>query len=101
LLISSVEMPRSSFFGEDLHKTLYDKAAAYLFHIVSNHPFNDGNKRTGALTAILFLETNVVAIDFCEEEYEELVIQVAQSKKTKKEIADFFQGSKIKINKDV
>ena len=40
LLISAVEMPRASMFGEYLHKTLYDKAAAYLFHIVQNHPFN-------------------------------------------------------------
>lgn len=97
LLISSVEMARSSFFGEELHKTLYDKSAAYLFHIVSNHPFNDGNKRTGALTAILFLEKNGVIVDFNEDEYEELVIQVAQSRKTKKEIADFMQESKNRI----
>jgi death-on-curing protein len=31
LLISAVEMPRASMFGEYLHKTIYDKAAAYLF----------------------------------------------------------------------
>lgn len=97
LLISAVEMARSSFFGEDLHKSLYDKASAYLFHIVSNHPFNDGNKRTGALTAILFLEQNGIAVDFSADEYEELVIQVAQSKKNKKEIAEFMQESKNRI----
>lgn len=94
LLISAVDMARSSFFGQDLHKTIYDKAAAYLFHIVSNHPFNDGNKRTGALTAILFLEQNGVVVDFSEDEYEMLVLEVAQSKKTKKEIAEFMQKSK-------
>lgn len=94
LLISAVEMARASFFGEDLHKTLYDKAAAYLFHIVSNHPFNDGNKRTGALTAILFLEQNGVIIHFSEDEYEILILDIAQSKKTKKEIAEFMQNSK-------
>ena len=48
LLISAVEMPRASMFGEYLHKTIFDKASAYLFHIVQNHPFNDGNKKTGA-----------------------------------------------------
>ena len=36
LLISAVEMPRACMFGEYLHKTIYDKAAAYLFHIVQN-----------------------------------------------------------------
>ena len=45
LLISAVEMPRTSMFGEYLHKTIYDKAAAYLFYIIQNHPFTDGNKR--------------------------------------------------------
>jgi death-on-curing protein len=62
LLISAVEMARASMFGEYLHKTIYDKAAAYLFHIVQNHPFNDGNKRTGALTTILFLEENGIKV---------------------------------------
>lgn len=91
LLSSAVEMARSSMFGEYLHKTLYDKAAAYLFHIVQNHPFNDGNKRTGALTTILFLEANGVAIHFSESDYEEFVIDVAKGKKNKQEIAYFLE----------
>jgi len=62
LLASAVDMPRVATFGEYLHKTIYDKAAAYLFHLVQNHPFLDGNKRTGAFTAILFLEENGVQI---------------------------------------
>lgn len=33
-------------------------AAAYLFHIVMNHPFVDGNKRTGTVAALVFLEWN-------------------------------------------
>jgi death-on-curing protein len=40
-------------FGLELYPTVYDKAAAYLYHIVCNHPFNDGNKRTGFGAAIL------------------------------------------------
>lgn len=38
LLISAVEMPRASMFGEYLHKTIYDKAGAYLFHIWRTDP---------------------------------------------------------------
>lgn len=37
---------------------LFDMAAAYADGIVNNHPFVDGNKRTGFITAVLFLETN-------------------------------------------
>lgn len=94
LLISAVEMPRASMFGEHLHKTIYDKASAYLFHIVQNHPFNDGNKRTGALTTILFLEANNVKIVFSDSEYEELVVKVAQGQKSKEDIAYFLKYGK-------
>ncbi len=96
LLISAVEMPRASMFGEYLHKTIYDKAAAYLFHIVQNHPFNDGNKRTGALTTILFLEENGIKIVFSDKDYEEFVVSVAQGQKNKEEIAYFLKHGKEK-----
>ena len=94
MLESAVAMARHSFFGEMAHKTLYDQAAAYLYHIVMNHPFNDGNKRTGALTAILFLEENGVRINFSDKEYENLVVEVAQGKKTKEEIASFLEDGR-------
>lgn len=96
LLISAVEMPRASMFGEHLHKTIYDKAAAYLFHIIQNHPFNDGNKRTGALTTILFLEENGVKISFSDKDYEEFVVNIAQGYKNKEEIAYFLKLGKEK-----
>lgn len=96
LLISAVEMPRASMFGESLHKTIYDKAAAYLFHLIQNHPFNDGNKRTGALTTILFLEENGIKIAFSDEDYEEFVVNVAKGKKDKGEIAYFLKHGKEK-----
>lgn len=96
LLISAVEMPRASMFGEYLHKTIYDKAAAYLFHIVQNHPFNDGNKRTGALTVILFLEENGVRIAFFDKDYEEFIVKVAQGQKNKEKIAYFLKHGKEK-----
>jgi death-on-curing protein len=98
LLISAIEMPRTSMFGEFLHKTIHGKAAAYLFHIVQNHPFNDGNKRTGALTTILFLEENGIKITFSEKDYEEFVINVAQGYKNKESIAYLLKhGSEKKV----
>ncbi|MFI5333835.1 MAG: type II toxin-antitoxin system death-on-curing family toxin [Chlamydiales bacterium] len=95
LLASAVETPKATMFGEFLHSTTYDKAAAYLFHIVRNHPFNDGNKRTGAGAAYLFLEINKVPVLFesCFENeiYEDLVVKVAMGKRTKEQIAYFFE----------
>jgi death on curing protein len=90
LLISAVEMPKAAMFGEFLHVTIYEKAAAYLFHIVRNHPFLDGNKRSGLVTALTFLEVNGVVLEYDENQLEELVIQVADGKADKAVVADFF-----------
>lgn len=91
LLLSAIETPKASMFGEDLYPTIYDKAAAYLYHIVQNHPFNDANKRTGFGAAYLFLKANNVSILFDDESFENLVVEVAKGKKTKKEISYFFE----------
>lgn len=92
LLISAVETPKSKMFGQDLYPTMYDKAAAYLFHIVCNHPFNDGNKRTGFGSALLFLKANSILIKFDKKKYENLVVEVAKGKVTKEEIAHFLEN---------
>lgn len=93
LLISAVEMPKATMFGEFLHLTIYDKAAAYLYHIVCNHPFVDGNKRSGLVAALTFLEVNAVILKFDENELEELVVKVADGTADKTLIADFFHKS--------
>lgn len=93
LLESALGMPKAAVFGQELHPTIYDKAAAYLFHIVKNHPFNDGNKRAGAFTACVFLSVNGVSVDFSDKKYEALVIEVAEGKADKEKIAKFFETS--------
>jgi hypothetical protein len=50
LLASAVAQPQASFGGALMHETLEDMAAAYLFHIVSNHPFIDGFMMACALS---------------------------------------------------
>lgn len=52
LLESALAMPQASFDGQYLHADLFEMAAAYLYHIVQNHPFVDGNKRTGAASRL-------------------------------------------------
>ncbi len=62
LLESALAQPQATFAGTFLHGDLFAMAAAYLFHIVQNHPFVDGNKRTGLLAALVFLDLNGISI---------------------------------------
>jgi death-on-curing protein len=76
-LEAALARPYATFAGTDLYPTAVDKAAAVLESIVKNHPFVDGNKRTGYVLARLTLITydqDLVASD--DEEYD-LVIRVA------------------------
>jgi death on curing protein len=58
LLETAVAQPRAGFDGKDLYPELADKAAALAFSLVMNHPFADGNKRTGYGAMLRFLSRN-------------------------------------------
>ena len=91
LLESAVAMPQSGFGSEYLHKDIYDMAAACLYHIVQNHPFVDGNKRTGAAAALVFLATNGILIHSDQDEFEQMVLEVANGNFQKPKIAAYFR----------
>ena len=67
-------------------------AAGYLFHIVQNHPFLDGNKRTGSAAAIVFLAMNDVVLDADEEGLAAVTLSVATGQAGKAEVAGFFRS---------
>ena len=86
LLESALAQPQATFGGEYVHPNLWEMAAAYLFHIVSNHPFIDGNKRVGLLAALVFLELNGITLTQGSEELYELTMAVAAGRMTKAEV---------------
>jgi death on curing protein len=63
LLDSALAQPMAAFGGQFLHEDLFAMATAYLFHIVSHHPFIDGNKRTALIAGLTFLGINEHLID--------------------------------------
>ncbi|HVR74824.1 MAG TPA: type II toxin-antitoxin system death-on-curing family toxin [Planctomycetota bacterium] len=91
LLESALAMPRAGLGGEYFHSDVFEMAAAYLFHIVKNHPFVDGNKRVGAAAAIVFLLTNGIDVRIRNESLVALVLGVATGKRSKAEVAAFFK----------
>ena len=92
LLYSAIAMPQASFGGNFLHTDLFEMAAAYLYHVVQNHPFVDGNKRAGAAAAIIFLAMNGVELEADEEGLVDITLRVAQGKADKQEVAEFFRN---------
>ncbi len=97
LLESAVAAPRATFGGGLLHPTLPEMAAAYLFHVVRNHPFVDGNKRAGLAAAIAFLGLNDLWLDADPDELVALVIGVAEGRVGKAEVAVFVQKHVTKV----
>ena len=91
LLESAVAMPQASFFCNYAHKCIYGMAAAYLFHIVMNHPFVDGNKRTGTVAAIAFLQLNGIRVKPDNDAFVKFVLAVAQGQKTKPQVTEFLK----------
>lgn len=50
-----------SAFGEDVYPSVEEKAVHFLYFIVKNHPFTDGNKRTGAFSFLWFLQKSGIS----------------------------------------
>lgn len=91
LLQSAAATAETTYEGELLHTTLFEMAAAYLFHIVKNHPFVDGNKRTGLMAAITFLWLNDTSLEAEPGAVTKLVMGVAAGSVSKAEVAIFLR----------
>lgn len=91
LLESAVAMPQAGSGGQYFHTDIFEMAAAYLFHLVKNHPFVDGNKRVGAMAAYAFLGLNGIEVTASETAFGDLVLAVAEGKATKSAVSEFFR----------
>ena len=91
LLQSALAMPETTFGGEFLHGTVFEMAAAYLFHLARNHPFVDGNKRTALMSALVFLGLNGQRLDAESGALYELVDGVAAGSVDKADVSVFFR----------
>jgi death-on-curing protein len=91
LLKSAIGMPSATYGGQFLHTDIYAMAAAYLFHLVKNHPFIDGNKGVGAVSAFVFLFMNGFSFDAPEDELAEMVLALARGELDKSDVAIFIR----------
>lgn len=77
MLESAIARPYQTFDGVELHPTAIEKAAAIAESIIVNHPYVDGNKRTGFLAMFAMLELHGIQLAATEEEAYDAVIQVS------------------------
>ncbi|WP_083637076.1 type II toxin-antitoxin system death-on-curing family toxin [Leptolyngbya sp. 'hensonii'] len=91
LLESAIAQPRMSFGGEDLYPSLLEKAAALGFSIIMNHPFVDGNKRTGHAATETFLVLNGLEINASVDEQERMVLAIASGKQERQVFIEWLQ----------
>lgn len=80
LLEAAIARPYQTFDGIELYPTPIDKAAAILESILTNHPFVDGNKRTGYVLMRLILLKSNTDINANEDTKYDFVINVAEGK---------------------
>ncbi|KKU86445.1 MAG: Death-on-curing family protein [Parcubacteria group bacterium GW2011_GWA1_47_9] len=97
-LLASVEYaPRQAFGGKNLYGDLFSKAAVYARDIIMNHPFIDGNKRTGMTAAFVFLEYNGRAFDVREGVIEKFAHEIIRRKLSINDIAAWFKKHSKKL----
>ncbi len=91
LLDSAVAQPRAGFGGKDLYPTIAEKAAALAFSLVMNHPFFDGNKRTGYGAMLMFLSRNGYAIDAPLDEHQLTFLSLAAGDLEREQFLDWIR----------
>ena len=90
-LASLEAAPKQVVFGVEQYASLYEKAAVYMRNVIGDHPFTDGNKRSGVTVAGIFLLRNKKALMATPKELEDFAVQVAVEYLDIEEIAQWLE----------
>ena len=94
LLDSALNSLFQTFDGNELYPDIFDKAAQLCYSLVENHPFADGNKRTGVHLNLLFLKLNGEKIEYTQSELIDFGLGIASGKMTKDSIKEWLLNHK-------
>ncbi len=86
-LEAAIARPQATFGGDDLYPDIAAKAAALLHSLIANHPFVDGNKRTAAMSAELFLLFNGLELLADDDDLETATMAAARGELGAEELA--------------
>lgn len=91
MLLSALAKPLNHYaYGSE---SLTEMAASYAAGIVLNHPFLDGNKRTGFMMAVTFLELNGLQVTATEESVVQSTVALATGELTESGYADWLKAN--------
>lgn len=93
LMQSAIGRPFQTFGGDDLYPTVFEKAAAIAESIIINHPFVDGNKRTGYLAMLAILEEGEITITATNDAIYDLVIRISTGTARFEEIVQWLKAN--------
>lgn len=91
-LDSAIAQPAMAFGGQDLYPTVSEKAAAFAFSLVLNHPFLDGNKRIGHAAMETFLVLNGYDLAATTDEQEQAILQLAAGQTNRPDFTDWVRN---------
>lgn len=101
-LESALAAMQQEVFGEELYPTIFEKAAVLARGIIADHPFVDGNKRTGILSALLFLNFNGYdTSSLPDKELEDFAVAIAVEHLDIPVIAAWLKSHSRKIDSDL
>ncbi|MCH3968188.1 MAG: type II toxin-antitoxin system death-on-curing family toxin [Atopobiaceae bacterium] len=93
LLAAAVARPWQTFGGAELYPTIEEKAARLGFEVVTQHPFCDGNKRTGAALVIAFLRGNGIRFKPRADDFYDMIMGVADGSLGYEDLLGFVRES--------
>jgi len=97
LLESAIARPQTTFDNKELYPDLFTKAAVLMESLINNHPFVDGNKRTGVTASGLFLIINGWKLIASPEKLEACTLRVAAKGLEIKELAKWLRTNSVRI----
>ena len=98
LLESAVFRPQASAFGQDVYPTLFEKCAVFGYSLIQNHPFTDGNKRTGFAAMHLMLLINGYDLTSTAKEEVTMAEKIASGKMRESAIVQWLKKYSKKKN---
>lgn len=96
LLESAVARPQTTFDRADLYPDLFTKAAALMHSLIANHPFVDGNERTGIAAAGLMLMRNGWRLEASNAQLEAFTLRVARGESDSAESARWLRSNSLR-----